>query len=256
MSRHRDPGGTPSHVASDFVLRFGKCIGSSLDVNGSVQLTVTGVGDLDPINPSAAPTDELGERAEDQPAFGALGFMGRPLPPEDGAFTEVICQRTADGLIPLAVRDRRIHMGGAAPGEGVQALVGYGGGHYSLTPVPGNGSAYGGGTLHVLYCPYDFVNGVPQKAHAVIMDPSAGNECLQLIHGDGMAIVMSSAGDKPLIMKNAAGDATLRLDDHGITLTATQIVLSGGVILGDPLTAVPLLPGPASPGSTRVFVSP
>jgi hypothetical protein len=68
-----------------------------------------------------------------------------------------------------------------------------------------------------------------------------------------MAITMF---DKALVMKNAAGDATITLNAEGVTITAKQIVLSGGVIVGEPASAVPLLAGAASPPSTKFWVSP
>jgi hypothetical protein len=170
---------------------------------------------------------------------------------------DVLALVTSDGLVPFGFRDMRLKMGGEAPGEGVFAFVGYGGGFHSMTPVPLGSDPSGGGTIHVLYCPYDFdANGVPQKAHSIIMDPTSGNESMMFIHAEGMAITMLTGDKNALLLKNKAGDATLRLDDDGITMTATRIVLSGGVVVGDPASAVPLLPGVASPGSTKFFVSP
>jgi hypothetical protein len=156
--------------------------------------------------------------------------------------------------------------GGVAPGEGVLALVGYGGGFHSLTPVEGDSTPDGGGTIHVLYCPYDFDDdGVAQKAHSIILDPTPGNESIIIAHADGMAITMSSQDKKAILMKNASGDATFRLDDDGITMTAANIQISGtitmdpglagNVVIGDPFTASPLLPGVASQGSSKLFVS-
>lgn len=239
-------------------MRFAKCTGSSLDANGMVQLTVVGVGDLDPLNPGAAVNDDTAERAEDQPAFGALGVLARPLPDDASGYMEVVCVRTADGMAPIAMRDRRLSMGTAAPGAGVVGLVGYGGGFHSMTPVADGSAPAGGGTLHVLYCPYDFdANGVAQKAHAIIMDPTPGNESLQVIHGDGMAVLMSGTGKKALVLKNAAGNATMRLDDDGFQVNADKIVLAGVVYLGfQPQLALPLLAGPASPPGPSVYISP
>lgn len=256
-----DPGGAGSQVLSDFVMCFGKGIASAVSAAGAVSMTIAGSGDLD-IDPDStgAAGDDVGEVHESAPWYGALGIVGRQLPPLNNEHLEVLCVRTGDGLIPMAVRDVRLRMAGSAPSEGTLAFVGYGGGFHSLTPVADGSDPSGGGTIHMVYCPYDFdADGVAQKAHTLIMDPSTGNQSIQLIHGDGMAITMSGEGDKALLLKNASGDANLRLDDNGITLTADTIVLAGNVIIGDAATmatALPLLAGASSPPCSKLYVAP
>jgi len=258
-------GGASTSSPSDFVVEFARVMKSSLaDGNNAVQWSIEGVQGFDltdPTNPKAKGGDGDGSGIENAEQFSALGVIGRPLPPSDvqgiNEHAEVCCIKTVDGLVPISTRDTRLRMQGNGPGEGTLAFVGYGGGFHSTTPVAKGSDPAGGGTIHVLYCPYDFDNnGIAQKAHTITMDPTPGNESIIIAHAEGMAITMGDDGKKELLLKNAAGDATFRLDDDGITMTATQIVMSGGVIIGDPLTAVPLLPGPASPGSTKLFVSP
>ena len=227
---------------------------------------MAGIAGLD-FTPGEDPTvplddDAAAEVTDDAETYTAPGIVGRPLPPRNVNGVEmhmdVVCMQTADGLVPVGYRDLRLKMaGGAAPGEGVLAFVGYGGGFHSMTPVGAGADPAGGGTIHVLYCPYDFDgNGNAQKAHSVILDPTPGNESIIIAHANGLAITMSDDGNKALLLKNAAGDATIRVDDIGVTITAKQIVLSGGVIVGEPALAVPLAAGPASPGSTKFYVSP
>ncbi len=260
-------GGAESSVPADAVLRIATAVNSSLsERTGAVQYSVAGIAGLD-FEIGGDPTIPLDDDAEtettdDAEQFSAPGIIGRPLPPRtiDGVdqHMDVVCVLTADGLVPISYRDLRLQMGGdAAPGEGVLAFVGYGGGFHSMTPVETGEDPAGGGTIHVLYCPYDFdSDGVAQKAHTIILDPTSGNESIMIAHANGLAITFSDQDKKALLLKNAAGDATLRLDDDGVTITAAQIVLSGGVITGDPATAVPLLAGIASPPSTKFLVSP
>lgn len=247
-------GGASSQTAADLVIRFSEVVNSTLNNRTkAVQLAVTGVD---------------GEHVDDAEPHQSLGMLGRPLPPRRSRageqHTDVVCIVTADGLVPIAFRDPRLKMGGDSPGVGVLAFVGYGGGFMSHTPVPEpnpidprNIDPAGGGTISVLYCPYDFdSSGVAQKAHAVILDPTPGNQSISLVHADGMAITMLSGDKNALVLKNKAGDATFRLDDDGITMTAPTVTINAGVIIGDAASAVPLLPGVASPGSTKLYVSP
>ncbi len=255
-------GGAEATVPADFVVQFSEIVSSTVSPRtGAVQLGVTGIAGMDATLDTAIIELENPESVDDAEQYSAPGIIGRPLPPEtSGGITEhmdVCCIRTADGgLTPISYRDNRLTMGADAPGEGVLAFVGYGGGFHSMTPVADGDDADGGGTIHVLYCPYDFQDGVAQKAHSIILDPTPGNESIIIAHAEGMAITMLNDSKKALMMKNAAGDATFRLDDDGITATAQTIVLSGGVIVGDPFTALPLLPGAASQGSTVFFLSP
>lgn len=260
-------GGASSQTASDFVVRFGTVESSSLhEQTGTVQYSITGILGFDGVaGESATVAYDDGTAAEgtnDAEIYTSPGIIGRPLPPRtvngEALHMDVICVQTVEGLTPIAYRDVRLAMAGdAAPGEGVFAFVGYGGGFHSMTPVAVSNDPAGGGTIHVIYCPYDFdSSGIAQKAHSIILDPTSGNESIMIVHANGLAITMSDDDKKALLLKNASGDGTIRVDDDGVTITAQTIVLSGGVIVGNPLTAVPLLPGVASPPSTVFFVSP
>ncbi len=264
-------GGATSQTESDFVVRFSTAESSSLHTQtGGVQYSIVGIlgfeGEAGSPANIAFDNGIAAEGTNDAEVYGSPGIIGRPLPPRvvngDELHMDVICVQTVEGLVPIATRDLRLQMAGdSAPGEGVLAFVGYGGGFHSMTPVqdpsPGGTDPAGGGTLHVIYCPFAFdSNGVAQKAHSIILDPTEGNESIIIAHANGLAITMSDDDKKALLLKNAAGDATIRVDDDGVTITATNIVLSGGVVVGEPLLAVPLLAGPASPPSSKFFVSP
>lgn len=198
--------------------------------------------------------DDDGEpEGDEEGIYGALGVISRPLKPDtDGKNAEVVCLRTADGLVPIASKDTRLRMVGNAPHEGTVALVGYGGGFHSMDPV--NTEDTTEGTIHVIYCPYDpDSDGVPQKAHSITLDPTSGNESISIVHAEGMAITMAS--NKEVVIKNSDGSATITMDDSGITITG-QLNVVGGLVVGNPTTAVPLLAGPASPPCSTLFVSP
>jgi len=256
--------GSQTHL--DFVIQFAKVVSSALikepnsSDNQAVAYNVAGIGGFDATSdePILDNSDDSGEYNENTEVYGSLGVIGRPLPPETvsgrSAHAEVACLKTADGLVPIATRDLRLKMPGEGPGEGTVALIGYGGGFHSLDPVNDGDD----GTIHVLYCPYSFTGGVATKAHSIILDPTAGNESIILVHGDGMAITMADDAliGKHLLLKNDSGDATIRLDSQGITMTASKIVLKGGVIIGDPVAAQPLLAGVASQPSTKLWFSP
>lgn len=198
--------------------------------------------------------DSLPESNEGE-VYGSLGVLSRPMNATADDNADSVCLRTADGLIPIGSKDPRIKMPGNAPSDGTIALVGYSGGFFSIDMVDSESTT--GGNIMTLYCGYDFdSDGIPGKAHSITLDSTSGNESISIIHSEGMAITMSGEDDKALVLKNAAGDATLRLDDNGITMTAVQIVMSGGVIVGEPSLAVPLLAGVASPPSSKFFVSP
>ncbi len=239
--------GGGSQAPIDYVMQLGTVEGSSMrqapdtGKNVGVLFNVAGIDGIE--------DGSIGE-ANDADVYGALGIVSRPLPPKDGKAAEVVCMRTADGLVPIAAKDSRLKMPGEAPHAGTVALVGYGGGFHSMDPVNDGQD----GTIHVIYCPFDFDDdGNAQKAHSIILDPSSGNESITIAHAGGMAVMLF---DDKLILKSKTGLSSLTIDDTGIQLSAPKIVLAGGVVVGNTAAAVPLLAGPASPPSTLFFVSP
>jgi hypothetical protein len=243
-------GSMGSQVPADYVLQFATVEGSTVettpdtDENVGVSFNVAGIGGLD--------ASGLGEQ-NDGIVYGALGIIARPLPPDDDELkAEVVCVRTADGLVPISTRDSRITMPGAAPNDGTIALVGYGGGFVSMDAVDTQDLEKG--TIQVVYCPYDFDSqGLGQKAHTIILDPTPGNESVIVAHAEGMAITMF---DDKLTLKSKTGVSSIVLDDQQIQMSALKITLAGGVVVGNPASAVPLLAGPASPPSSVLFLSP
>lgn len=257
-------GGAQSATPADSVIQFTTAFDSSLsDRTGAVQFSVAGIAGFefeaggDPNVLLDDPTQA--ETNDDAEQYSAPGIIGRPLPPRiiqgREEHMDVVCVLTADGLVPIAYRDLRLKMaGGAAPAAGVLAFVGYGGGFHSMTPVAQGDDPAGAGTIHVIYCPYDFDgDGVAQKAHSIILDPTGGNESITIAHADGQAIMMVN---EELTLKSPDGTAFISIKNGTIDFIATTCTFNAGVVIGDSLTAVPLLAGPASPPSSKLFVSP
>ena len=95
------------------------------------------------------------------------------------------------------------------------------------------------GTFQV-YIPY--ANG--SKTATISYDlTTEGAESLQLIHGDGMAITITAGGKNSTIIKNKAGNAYVEVNDDGIVLNG-NVKVNGGIVLGDPLSALPVALAP------------
>jgi len=253
-------GGASSQAMADFVVEFAVVKSSSLaEANNAVQWALAGAGGFDLTDPTAPGIDPDRVAIDVAEQFGALGIVGRPLPPSvtNGVdeFTEVACVKANDGLIPIAARDTRLGMQGDGPAEGTLAFVGYGGGFHSMSPVPAGGTPEGGGTIHVLYCPFDFDDdGVAQKAHTITLDPAEGNESISVVHAGGQALLLQNDGS--VTMQSVDGQTFIKVEDGKLTIQSEQIVLSGTTFVGDPSLGVPLLAGPASPPCARLFLSP
>jgi hypothetical protein len=254
-----------SQTPADLIFQYTTVLSSSMardpdtGNNEGMLFNVAGVGRVDfaPSTPAIIGDDNLGEGDDEAEVFGQLGFLARPLPPSGKYHAEAVCLRAGDALTPIACRDTRLRMQGNGPAEGTVAMVGYGGGFLSMSPVGNQGAE---GTIQVMYCPYDF-NGasVAQKAHTIILDPTEGNEAISVIHSSGAAITMTKNVNPvygtEMVLKNEDGSATITINNQGITMTG-QINLAGAVVIGNPSTAVPLLAGTASPPCSTLFVSP
>jgi hypothetical protein len=247
----------------DAVIGFGRVTGSSLgDNNGSILYDIEGVGfDANNTQDPAFTTDNSEIRSQ-QEVYSALGVVGRPPASAPGDYPDLLLQtmhaRVSDGSIPFAFRDPRIlkwlNVGGAktVPKEGQTAFAGYGGSFLSFETLD---ESNGPTNICVLYCPYSRdENGVPQKAHMFMLDPTAGNESIALVHAEGLAITMTKENG---IVMTAGPTTMLSIAPGKILGVAAAVSLQGSVSLGaNPALAVPLLPGVASPPSLSVFVSP
>lgn len=260
-----------SQTGADWILQFAKVVSSSLfEPPGGgntkpVQFSIEGVGDPSGLDgfEGEIPTEESTGEQDDADIFGVLGVTARPLPPSTAAtvneHAEVICIRMTDGLVPIASRDVRLKMFGAAPNEGTVALVGYGGGYHSIAPVD-NGDLTKG-AIQTIYCPYDFdSSGVAQKAHSITFDPTGGNEAITVVHATAGSFLMYDDGIKPpwQRMQSPDGQTFIMVEDGKLTLQSDQLILNGGmVVVGNPIgPIVPLIAGIASPPCPRLFLNP
>lgn len=246
------------------VVEFAKVLGSAVGgPNAATLFNVTGIGgfalDADGQVTGADDADDGGEQAHEQETFQALGVIGRPLPPEGDLFAEALTLRTADGLVPFAFRDLRLHRalnpggGTTTPREGQLMFAGYGGAFLShaLTPAKTN--------VTTLYVPYAFVGGVPTKAHAISIDPSAGNSSVSIVHGDGVFFTLTedAGAGAPGIAWAVDASTFGRISAGEFVVNAAKIMMKGNVYLGAAAElGAPLLPGPTSPPGPSVFISP
>lgn len=251
------------------LVEFCKVVASSVSPsNGAVLYNLTGVGgftlDEDGIIDGEDESDEGGEQAHEQEGYGALGIIGRELPPERDLFAEALALRTDDGLLPYAWRDLRLNRAlnpsgvATTPAEGQLMFVGYGGAFLSHSMTEGNTGSKRG-NITALYVPYDFdAAGVAQKAHAILIDPTSGNSSIQLIHGDGVRLTLSEeTGAGPGILAAVDGSTFLRMSAGEFVVNAAKIMLKGNCYLGASAeTGAPLLGGAITPPSPSVFVSP
>jgi hypothetical protein len=216
----------------DRLLAFGRVETSALsDRTNAILYDVASVGFSDD------PDDAETATRDRQEAYGALGVLARPRKAETNSkgedlFLEALGATASDGLIPFAFRDSRINEwvnkgGGSSPKEGQVMLAGYGGSFLSFETIDESG---GPTNIAVLYVPFDRDgDGIPQKAHTLMLDPTAGNESIAVVHASGFAMTMSD--DAGLCLRGDSG-TVLQLKPGAIMMTATNISLIGNVAIG------------------------
>lgn len=230
---------------TDFVLGFGKVTAASVsNVTKEVVYQVAGILGF---------TEE--QSGEKQVGYGGIGLISNPLPGQvidKVAYdVDVVYAKQGDELVPIAWRDLRLNRAfPAGPKAGTIAVAGYGGGFYSLDLTPGDSGSQKA-NIHVLYCPFEFdSNGVPSKAHTIILDP-AGNT-INLLHADGGQFVLLPEKKMMLISDDATWAS---LGPGKFEVQATAINLIGTVAIGNPVAATPILPALATLGSPRLLYS-
>lgn len=89
------------------------------------------------------------------------------------------------------------------------------------------------------YWPYDFTGDTPSKSMCFAIDlRNAGAESISWTHGEGMMFSMAAGGKRSLVMKNAAGDGRVEVNDDGCVIDAAATMVTGGVSMGNPTAAV------------------
>jgi hypothetical protein len=158
--------------------------------------------------------------------------------------------------VPMSWRDLRLmrFFPSGVP-RGRVSLVGYGGGFHSLDVVD-SGDAQA--NIHVIYCPFDYLGGTPQRASSIIIDPDPANG-ITVTHGisdtEGYQAVLNDEG---IQFRGPSGETFFWMDDDDITLNAKRSIrLKGNVLAGSADAGhLPMLPGVASPPSPSVWLSP
>lgn len=199
----------------------------------SVLLDLAGVPDV-----THPDDDDAGELAPEQLAYGPLGLLVNPLDVgkmPDGvtpAQADYLGVRTADGVIPVVGWDPRIAAAFPnGPAKGTVALAGYAGGFHSID-LTNNGTS----NIHVIYAP---IPGEEEaQAHAIILDTTNGNESVSAVHYLGQGLFMTHDGK--LYLKSADGSASVFVKNGEVDIFG-NVVISGGVVMGNPSSAVPLV---------------
>ena len=140
----------------DQVSAFVRVIGSRL-LGKEPVYNVVGIGDFVGFGTGkTSDQDSVGEQSVDQVGYGALGVIGRQLPPTNGQAAEAIALRTDGGLAPYGWRDLRLCDGlnpGSAsgtPAPGQLCFAGYGGAMLTHSATDGTGAA----SIGTWYIPY------------------------------------------------------------------------------------------------------
>jgi hypothetical protein len=212
---------------SDWLLCFGTAVASSLDAASKAVLwsieSLTG--------------DESSTR---EPAYGPLGWFGRPRPPvaaEDATPTspagecEVLAWRPPgdDRTYIIASKDLRLSAK-VNPIDGELGMVGYDGGFISIRPnVDENGSTI------TLYAPR---NVDPPKASLIQMVSTDGNQQIAIEHESGQSVVLNPDGQVLITGSTAAGpsqgNSWIAVDEtDGVVINAEKCALNAAVMLGD-----------------------
>ena len=71
--------------------------------------------------------------------------------------------------------------------------------------------------------------GYGSKAHSFsLLTTPGGAEAVALVHGEGMALTMAAGGKRSAILKNAAGDSYVELNDDGFTCNGNRAFFNCG----------------------------
>jgi hypothetical protein len=248
----------------DQVAAFVKVLGSRLlGPRSEPVYNLSGIGDFGDFGSGQTEDgDDVGEQSVDQVAYGPLGYLARPLPPDAGGYAEAVTLRNDGGLSAIAWRDVRlceaINPGGSGgtPADGQQCLAGYGGAFFSHS-MTAAASGSKRANISTWYVPYSFgSDGVPARAHTISLNPET--DSISVVHADGLRVdLVHDAGGGPGIVLTVDGSTFLRLSAGELTLNARKILLKGNVYIGAEAEAgVPMLGGPISPPCPSLFVSP
>jgi hypothetical protein len=216
---------SPAHL-SGFVLTFLRVLGSTVSgPHSAVRESLEGsISDLD--DPDG---DTAGEQMPAAEAYGALGLVVRPRPPETIAGQVLNAEgygaRTPAGMVPFTRRDLRLNRRFPNPKPGTVALVGYGGGFLSFDDADGDTSL---GTLYVPYARDG--SGNVTKAHMISLGKDGnGTPFVGIISGEGPRVTLLG---HEVVVASKDGSNRLEVNDNGVNAVGAFKAASGADLGG------------------------
>jgi hypothetical protein len=216
---------SPAHL-SGFVLTFLRVLGSTVSgPHSAVRESLEGsISDLD--DPDG---DTAGEQMPAAEAYGALGLVVRPRPPETIAGQVLNAEgygaRTPAGMVPFTRRDLRLNRRFPNPKPGTVALVGYGGGFLSFDDADGDTSL---GTLYVPYARDG--SGNVTKAHMISLGKDGnGTPFVGIISGEGPRVTLLG---HEVVVASKDGSNRLEVNDDGVNAVGPFKAASGADLGG------------------------
>ncbi len=153
-------------------------------------------------------------------AHAPYGFLGRPLDPDDEGSCKVLTAREGDQDHAIATVDLRVLKKLPQPKKGGSVQFGSDGGFGEFNPESHTWS---------LYIPVEFDGaGKPTKAHLLqIGKDTNGLRCITFLHADGPAISILEGGKRSIVLKNAASNAFIEVNDDGVVLNGKTTIKGG-----------------------------
>lgn len=160
------------------------------------------------------------------------GFLGRPLDPDEEGACHALLAYEGDHLHAIPTLDLRVLKKLPEPKKGGSMQFGSDGGFGEFNPET---------HTWTLYIPTDFDGaGTATKAHLLqIGKDTNGKRCITLLHADGPAISILEGGKKSIVIKNAASNAYVEVNDDGIVLNG-KVTIKGGLKADEGAGVVPL----------------
>lgn len=150
-----------------------------------------------------------------------FGFLSRPLDPDEQGACQVLYAYEGDQLHTMPTLDARVIDKLPQLPKGSSIQFGADGGFGQFDPET---------HTWTLYIPTDFDGeGTPTKAHLLqIGKDTNGKRCVTLLHADGPGISILEGGKKSVVIKNAASNAYVEVNDDGIVLNG-KVTIKGGL---------------------------
>jgi hypothetical protein len=160
------------------------------------------------------------------------GLLGRPPDPDDKGACKALTAREGDQDHAIATVDLRVLKKLPRPKKGGSVQFGSDGGFGSFDPEE---------HTWTLYIPVEFDStGTPTKAHLYqIGKDTNGLRCVTLLHSDGQGLSMLSGGKRSAVLKNAASNVYIEVNDEGIVLNG-KVTIKGGLKSDEGAGVVPL----------------